>query len=308
MPATKSPSVIQHRLLDLLEQREIDHFLTLIDGTGQASSLSYGELVSEGRRWATLYRSFGLTATDRVLVVLKHSRGLYTSYLGAVLAGFIPAMMHFPSEKLSGEDYFEVVRNVVARIRPRLLVTYEELMAPLSRALGGGDRVRVVSEDAVQGVSEEADPNDPGHDDALAFLQLSSGTTGLKKVVGITHRQLLWQIDTYAASLAVTERDCVVSWLPLYHDMGLIACFWLPILQGTKLVAMSPFDWVRKPGMLLEAITHHRGTLCWMPNFAFNLVASRLPLDTQHLDLTSLRRGSCPSLRPRVTSVSPKAS
>jgi len=73
-------------------------------------------------------------------------------------------------------------------------------------------------------------------------------------------------------------------------DMGLIACYWLPLLKGVPVVAMSPFDWVRRPGMLLEVITRHHGTHCWLPNFAYNLIAQRVDDHAlEHLDLSTMR-------------------
>ena len=119
-------------------------------------------------------------------------------------------------------------------------------------------------------------------------VQYSSGTTGLKKGVAITHRALLWQIRAYGAAIAASERDVVVSWLPLYHDMGLIACFFLPIVLRCRLVAMSPFDWVRRPALWAEAVTEYRGTLSWLPNFAYNFMARNVA-ERDTYDLASLR-------------------
>jgi len=82
----------------------------------------------------------------------------------------------------------------------------------------------------------------------------------------------------------------IVSWLPLYHDMGLIAGFLVPILLGVKLVIMSPFEWVRAPVRLMQAVTHYRGTLSWLPNFAYNFCATKIrERDLEGLDLSSWR-------------------
>jgi fatty-acyl-CoA synthase len=129
----------------------------------------------------------------------------------------------------------------------------------------------------------------PAADDT-AFLQHSSGSTGLQKGVMLSHRAVLNQIASYSEAIELTPDDVIVSWLPLYHDMGLIAAFVLPIMQAIPLVLMSPFQWVREPQLLLHAITRFRGTLCWLPNFAYNFLATRIR-DTalEGVDLSSIR-------------------
>jgi len=126
--------------------------------------------------------------------------------------------------------------------------------------------------------------------DKIAFLQHSSGTTGLQKGVALSHRAVLNQIRAYSESIRLNAQDVVVSWLPLYHDMGLIAGFVMPLVCGVPLVLMSPFKWVRDPKVLMQAIQQHRGTLCWLPNFAYNHSARAIrPRDLGDLDLSSMR-------------------
>ena len=124
----------------------------------------------------------------------------------------------------------------------------------------------------------------------IAFLQHSSGTTGLQKGVALSHRAVLNQLASYSDSLALDENDVIVSWLPLYHDMGLIAGFLLPLVQGVPLVLMSPFDWAKHPALLFRAIHEHNGTLCWLPNFAYNHCARRIrKRDLDGLSAASMR-------------------
>src|SRR4030095_12794063 len=91
-------------------------------------------------------------------------------------------------------------------------------------------------------------------------------------------------------SLGISQDDVIVSWLPLYHDMGLIAGFLMAILSGTPLVIMSPFDWVRAPYRLLQSISKYHGTLIWFPNFAYNFCAQKIrDRHIEGVDLSSLR-------------------
>jgi acyl-CoA synthetase (AMP-forming)/AMP-acid ligase II len=127
--------------------------------------------------------------------------------------------------------------------------------------------------------------------DEVAFLQHSSGSTGLQKGVALSHRSVLNQVRHYAKAIALDPaKDKIASWLPLYHDMGLIATFLMPLATGTPVVFMDPFRWVVDPAMLLEAIDRHRATLSWLPNFAYAHMAKRIAREkTAKLDLRSMR-------------------
>jgi acyl-CoA synthetase (AMP-forming)/AMP-acid ligase II len=108
--------------------------------------------------------------------------------------------------------------------------------------------------------------------------------------VALSHRAVLNQIASYSEAIQLSAQDVIASWLPLYHDMGLIAGFLMPLVQGTPLVLMSPFDWVQHPAILFRAIHDYGGTLCWLPNFAYNHCARRVRRrDTQGLSLASVR-------------------
>ena len=95
----------------------------------------------------------------------------------------------------------------------------------------------------------------------------------------LTHAAVLEQIDAYSQAIGMTAGKTVVSWLPLYHDMGLIACFILPLVKGAHTVMMNPFEWVRQPLQLLDEIERSGADFVWMPNFAFNLLAQVRPED-----------------------------
>src|SRR5439155_3542018 len=125
--------------------------------------------------------------------------------------------------------------------------------------------------------------------DEIALVQHSSGTTGLQKGVALTHRAILDNIAACTISSYLPD-DVVVSWLPLYHDMGLIANFLLPLVGGMRAVLIPTFYWLRSPQILFKAISDQRGTVAWMPNFAFNFCAQRCrPSDLEGIDLSPLR-------------------
>jgi len=149
-------------------------------------------------------------------------------------------------------------------------------------------------------ISEEIDPVSefelaelPGlsrKPEDVVLLQHSSGTTGLQKGVALSHQAVLNQVDSYSRRIHMTDEDVVVSWLPLYHDMGLIAGFMMPILMRSKLVLMSPFDWVKGPYRLFKSVSDFGGTLSWLPNFAYNFCAQKIrDRDLEGIDLSSWR-------------------
>ena len=126
--------------------------------------------------------------------------------------------------------------------------------------------------------------------DEPCLLQHSSGTTGLQKAVMLSHRAVLEHIGRYGEAIGLNPSDRVVSWLPLYHDMGLIACFHLPLGFGIPVVQLDPFEWISAPVLMLEAICKERGTLAWVPNFVYDFMAQRIRTeDLEGIDLGSLR-------------------
>jgi len=124
--------------------------------------------------------------------------------------------------------------------------------------------------------------------DDVAFLQYSSGTTGLRKGVMITHGMFSAQVESYRDALGIVPADRVASWLPLYHDMGLVACFLMPIAMGISSSLIDPFYWVSRPSVLFREIEAFRATHVWMPNFAFNHLANTVDPSAPY-DLGTMR-------------------
>ncbi|HEY2603949.1 MAG TPA: AMP-binding protein, partial [Thermoleophilaceae bacterium] len=288
------PAVATTTVPDVLRARAEEdsggEFLRLLFPAGADVALSYRELVERAACWAEHYRRGGLAPGDRVLVVLQHSVDLYAAYVGALLDGLVPAMFASPSPKLSEELYFAGVGQLIEGARARMVVTYPQLAATLrERAAAALGSAQLATPDDVPPEAELAPPPDVSPD-AGAFLQFSSGTTGLKKGVVVSHRALLWQVDAYAEAIGATSQDRIASWLPLYHDMGLITCLFMPLLRRLPLVAMSPFDWVARPSLLLRAVSEQRATLAWLPNFAYSHMALNIPDDElAGVDLSPLR-------------------
>lgn len=224
---------------------------------------------------------------DIILVFLRHTPHLYYSFLGAILAGAIPSFMPPPSSKQRANLYWNDHDLLFKRIEPALIVTHKDDLHSLLAAIPSfSTQVLIADEECLSDESPlDIDRSQP---DDLACLQHSSGTTGLKKGVMLTHRAVIDQVCAYSASLEFTGADSIASWLPLYHDMGFIACFMASVLQGSSLVSLDPFEWVVRPRILLDAIERYRTTVCWLPNFAFGHTVNAVPANVQW-DLSSTR-------------------
>jgi fatty-acyl-CoA synthase len=257
-------------------------------------SISFGELVRGSAGYAHALAAAGVKPGEVAVLILNHGEDLVYAFYGAVLHGAIPAIMPFLTEKLSPDYYRASLAALFEITSPAAVITYPEFVAEID-ITGSAFRSLLVTSQVTP--CAELDYEDKGvfggvdrSPDDVVLLQHSSGTTGLQKGVALSHQAVFNQLESYAEALRLSSQDIIVSWLPLYHDMGLIAGFILPILRRIPLVLMSPFDWVRAPFKLMQVISTHRGTLCWLPNFAYNFCAQKVrPRDLEGVDLSSLR-------------------
>lgn len=265
--------------------------LVFIDDDGGETHLSAAGLHAENARYALALQQLGVEQDDLVILVLPHSQTLLFAFWGAMYLGAIASIFPFLTEKLDRTIYQERVAELVKHSGAKVVITFPEFKDELG-ALLAQTGCAVLSTDHIPHPEPgDAEPVWPEYsDEKIAFLQHSSGTTGLQKGVALSHRAVLNQIQAYSRAIQLCDQDVIVSWLPLYHDMGLIAGFVMPLATGVPLVLMSPFKWVRDPKILLHAIHRHRGTLCWLPNFAYNHSARVIRTrDVQGIDLSSLR-------------------
>jgi fatty-acyl-CoA synthase len=265
-------------------------FVTTWRPTGE-ETLTHGEFKARARVFAALYVDQGVKRGQRVVLVMPQDAELMAAFAGAMLLGAVPAILATPSFKADPSKYRDGIRGVVANLAAPLVLVDRNLPDGALRDILSVGSGRVVSAGGVDAYGSDdrclAAAPDP---DDIAFIQHSAGTTGLQKGVALPHRSVLNQLCHLAEALDITERDRIVSWLPLYHDMGLIACFILPLVCHLRVVTESPTDWVMRPGSFLQLVSRHRGTLCWQPNFAFQFLARRVPRAEQaSLDLSSLR-------------------
>ena len=259
-------------------------FVVLSEGDG-FRVLTYGELHARSLTWAARLRAAPLAEGARtVAIVLAHALDVYPAVLGAMRAGLLPTILAPPSSKQDPQLHWAAHRALFARIRPAAVIAPEvhaEALAALAQD-AGAPLVTVASPAA----SPEADA--PLAAGLAALLQHSSGTTGLKKGVVLTHAHIGAHVDMLSRRLELGEADIVASWLPLYHDMGLVTGFLMPLVLGASVVTIDPFAWSADPCSILRLVERHRATASWAPNFAFaHMARARDP--AERFDLTSVR-------------------
>ncbi|GAB4492768.1 MAG: hypothetical protein OHK0031_15810 [Anaerolineales bacterium] len=275
--------------------QEPEKTVIILQRAGQEDeTISRAGLMRGAARYARAYQRAAIAPGEVTVLILQHGADLIFAFWGAILGGQIPAIMPFLTEKLSPERYRADLAALVSVTQPAAIVSAPEFEAEVRAALGPESSVRAVlltsaipAADGDDFSAEEIPPRSP---DEIVLLQHSSGTTGLQKGVALSHRAVLNQLNAYRAAIRLQPQDVLVSWLPLYHDMGLIAGFLMPILSGIPLVLMSPFDWVRAPYRLFQSVSKYRGTLTWLPNFAYNFCAQKVrERDLAGVDLSSWR-------------------
>jgi len=253
------------------------------DGT---HTITAAALITEAGRWASLLVEDGCKPGETVIIILRHGPDLYPAFLGCVMAGCVPSFMPFLTPKQDPELYWTNHDTLFRRIQASCVITWPENARDLRERIAEVSyRIRVTGEQA------SLPPLSPWVErggEAVALLQHSSGTTGLKKGVALSHDAILRQIESYAAALGFQRDDIIASWLPLYHDMGLIACFMLPLIADGTVVSLDAFEWVMKPRQLLTAIEEYQARWCWLPNFAFAHMA-RLRRASEQGDLSSIK-------------------
>ena len=259
----------------------------LLDEVGAAQTLTYGGLLEAAERIAA-----GLSARDvepgtRVAIMLPTQLEYLQAFFAVLLVGAIPVPIYPPARLSQLEDHFRRHAKILGNAGAQWLITFErarQVSRLLTSQVDGLRAVLGVDELASHPRIERVANPDPGH---IAFLQYTSGSTGNPKGVVLTHERVIASLDSMAKGLAITPRDVFVSWLPLYHDMGLIGAWLGSLFYGMPLVLMSPLTFLARPVRWLRAIHEHRATLSGGPNFAYELCNRRIEdgeLDGLELD------------------------
>ncbi|SDP17394.1 1-acyl-sn-glycerol-3-phosphate acyltransferases [Pseudomonas jinjuensis] len=252
--------------------------------------ISYAALHQGALAVACGLQRHGLRGGERVALMLPTGRDFLHAFLGVMLAGGVPVPIYPPMRLNRIEEHLQRQAAILANAEARALITVPEarMIARLLRAqvpsLGMIASVAELSETGGSWTEPQRQAQD------LAFLQYTSGSTGQPKGVMVSHANLLANLRAMGSALRVTADDVFVSWLPMYHDMGLIGAWFGSLYYAFPLVLMSPLAFLARPARWLWSIHEHRGTLSAAPNFAYELCLNRLDdAQLEGLDLSSWR-------------------
>ncbi|MBL8352758.1 MAG: AMP-binding protein [Burkholderiaceae bacterium] len=255
-------------------QPERTHIVVLADG-GEIR-ISHQQLADGSDAIAAGLQRAGLQPRQAVAIMLPTSPEYFHTYFGILRAGGIPVPIYPPARASQLEDHVRRHTGILANAQAQFLVSVPEAMrvARLLQARVSGLREVLTPQQLADGSGR---PRPVAvHGDDVAFIQYTSGSTGAPKGVALTHANLLANIRAMAQTIAATPDDVFVSWLPLYHDMGLIGAWLGSLYVGMPLVVMSPLAFLAQPRRWLETISRWRGTLSAGPNFAYELCLARL--------------------------------
>ena len=267
------------------------HVTVLQDESTVLATMTYGELAQAARAVAAGLIARDVAPLDRVALMLPTGTEFFAAFLGTLYAGAVPVPIYPPMQLSQLEEYLRRQTKILRNAEAKVLVTVPEALR-----LGGLLRGLVPSLRGIESVSNLASApmgtplpafNDPG---ATALIQYTSGSTGDPKGVVLSHANLLANIRAILKAIDATSADVLLSWLPLYHDMGLIGAWLGPLYAGAKCYIMSPLSFLAHPQSWLWASHRYRATISAAPNFAFELCLKQIDdFDLSGLDLSSLR-------------------
>jgi len=291
--AAVSPAPVT-TLIELLEWRARIHpdrvHLQFVDGDGREQPLTYRELLDGARAVAGGLRARGLEPGQAVALMLPTALEYFLAFFGILLAGGICVPLYPPASRAQLQDHMRRQRRILANCEAPLLITIPEArtvahllkaQVPTLRQVVSSGELRVEGARLQQPIRRSSD---------TALLQYTSGSTGAPKGVVLTHAMLLTNIRVMGEAIGACAEDVFVSWLPLYHDMGLIGAWLGSLYYACTLVVMSPLTFLAQPSRWLWSIHRYRGTLSAAPNFGYALCVQKvLDAEIEGLDLSHWR-------------------
>ncbi|MCX7147018.1 MAG: AMP-binding protein, partial [Sulfuritalea sp.] len=259
----------------------------------ETDTMTYGHLQAGARELAAGLRGAGIAPGQCVALMLPTGLEFFYAFYGILLAGAVPVPIYPPTRPGQIEDHLRRQAGILQNCEAVALISFDAArlvarilsgLVPTLRAVTTPEELRVAGR-ALVPVADHR-----GYGGEIAFIQYTSGSTGDPKGVTLDHGNLLANIRAWGQAVELKPADVVVSWLPLYHDMGLIGAWLGSLYHACPLVLMSPLDFLARPERWLWAIHQHRGTVTAAPNFAFELCLRHLdPTRLQGLDLDSWR-------------------
>lgn len=296
MPGELSNSDGNHEnvstLVEMLEWHVHTHpdrpHIYLYEGSGEEKAVTYAELLQGAQEVAGGLRELGLQPSQPVALMLPTGMDYFLSFLGVLLAGGIAVPLYPPANPHQLEDHLKRQTSILNNSQAPVIITINEAkrVGQFLKAKVETLKHIVTVNDLCQHGANIWRPNRRASD--IAFLQYTSGSTGTPKGVIVTHAMLLANIRAMAKATGFSSDEVMISWLPLYHDMGLIGAWLGSLCYAAPFVVMSPLAFLSRPSRWLWAIHHHRGTMSASPNFGYELCLNKIKdEEIQGLDLSS---------------------
>ena len=281
-------------LVDVLEWHVKTHpertHITLYSDQDDGQKITFQDLKSAADTMAAGLQKYGLKPRQVVAIMLPTGRDYFISFFAILIAGGIPVPLYPPARRAQIEDHLQRHQRILDNCQAVMLITVDEdkpVAEVLTSQLKHLQRV-VTPKQLTATEGSLLRPKLSGQD--IAFLQYTSGSTGTPKGVVLTHHNLLSNVHAMGERIGAKPSDVYVSWLPLYHDMGLIGAWFGSLYFSMHLVVMSPLSFLARPSRWLKALHRYRGTLTGAPNFAFELCLQRIKGNMlNELDLSSVR-------------------
>lgn len=262
-------------------------------GTGSLSStpaMTFAHVSGDQRTWTRgeLFEAAEMLAArlpvalgpGPIGILLEEQEDQVLHYLAVLASCRIPAILTNPNRKLNAAYYLQTIASLLRKIPFDAVITDLPGLAD--------SQLTVLAPHTLRGKAHKFTATDARPSPDTAFMQFSSGTTGIKKGVTVSAEAVASQMSIYGRAIDICADDVVVSWLPLYHDMGFMTALNLPLSTGAHTVMVNPIQWVTKPRSWLDLVVRYRGTLAWHPNFAYQFMAERVRT-ADAFDLSSMR-------------------
>jgi fatty-acyl-CoA synthase len=264
---------------------------------GEERYFTYMSLYAEAERRAAHLSGLGFMKGDRLVLMMAEAQEFVTSFLGCVIAGIIPAPISAPMATKAGEHFLATAARIIDDAGAKALLTTESSKPFAEQALSRAseDARLIMTEEAFAGDPPPFDRRQVGPED-ICFLQYTSGSTTAPRGVMVTHANLMANAVAFLGprGLNAGPHEMGISWLPHYHDMGLIGFILAPIIMNRHVVILPITSFARDPRVWLKAIDKYRGTISYAPNFAYAQVVKRLrDSDLDALDLSCWRVAGC---------------
>ncbi len=261
---------------------------------------TYKSLIETAKKFSVQIKKMGIKPGDVCAIIIRHNPYFYPLYLGISRTGALPAVLAYPNPRLHPDKFRHGLEGMSHRSGLDYILT-EKSLEPIIKPLveSKGSTIKSMFFPLEWNISEPLDEKIDAEIAAInksipstspILLQHSSGTTGLQKPVVLSHKAILNHVDCLGGAIQIREGDKIASWLPLYHDFGLIFAFQIALASGITLIQLDPFEWVLAPIIHLEAITKEKATLAGLPNFAYNVYSEKIHDDElSEIDLSSVR-------------------